>query len=71
MDCGFQSILNLLYAQLRFGYENLLDRKYFVIFIILQVKEFWAKVKTSAKAYSPNISAHFRMCDHIPIINNA
>ena len=51
---------------LGFCYENHSDGERFVILAILRVEKRWAKVKTSAIAYSSIVSAHFRIwtCHH-------
>ena len=48
-------------ARLGFHYENHSDGERFAILAILRVEKRWAKVKTSAIAYSSMISARFRI----------
>ena len=41
------------------GLENHSDGEHFVIVAILRGEKRWAKMRTSAIAYSPIVSAHF------------
>ena len=53
--------INFTWLPVGFGHENHSERMCFFVLTILQVGKRWTKVKTSAVAYSPSISAFFKV----------
>jgi len=64
-------LINTYRIHLDLAMKNHSDEKCFVVLAILQVEKHWDKVKTCAIAYSPNVSALFRMRNQIPFTGNA